>query len=298
MTVLAIKKLGNPEMKKFTLLLSCIDRPGIVATVSSFLHQAGLNILESNQFGDIKTGRFFMRVAFTTADPSSDVKQADLKEEFKEISDQFGMDWKLFDMNVNTPAVIMVSKFDHCLVDLLYRRRIGTLKMDIAAVISNHDTTREIVNREGIPFHHIPVTSDTKQDAEDKIRKIIADTGAELIILARYMQILSTDMANSYPGQIINIHHSFLPSFKGAEPYSQAYHRGVKMIGATAHYVTPNLDEGPIIAQQVVPVRHDMSVEDMIGAGQEIEQSVMAKAIRAHTEHRILLNEGKTVVFD
>ena len=157
-------------MKKFTLLLSCIDRPGIVATVSSFLHQAGLNILESNQFGDIKTDAF-MRVAFTTADPSSDVKQADLKEEFKEISDQFGMDWKLFDMNVNTPAVIMVSKFDHCLVDLLYRRRIGTLKMDIAAVISNHDTTREIVNRENIPFHHIPVTSDTKQDAEIKSGK-------------------------------------------------------------------------------------------------------------------------------
>lgn len=285
-------------MKKFTLLISCIDRPGIVATVSSFLYETGLNILESNQFGDLKTGRFFMRVAFTTADPADDVKKKELQDKFKDISEKFEMDWQLFDMNLNTPAIIMVSKFDHCLVDLLYRCRIGTLNMDIAAVISNHDTARELVDREGIPFHHIPVTADTKQDAETQIRKIISETGAELVILARYMQILSSDMTNSYPGKIINIHHSFLPSFKGAEPYSQAYHRGVKMIGATAHYVTPNLDEGPIIAQQVVPVRHDMSVEDMIGAGQEIEQSVMAKAIRAHTEHRILLNEGKTVVFD
>ncbi len=285
-------------MKKFTLLISCIDRPGIVATVSSFLYETGLNILESNQFGDLKTGRFFMRVAFTTADPADDVKKKELQDKFKDISEKFAMDWQLFDMNLNTPAIIMVSKFDHCLVDLLYRCRIGTLNMDIAAVISNHDTARELVDREGIPFHHIPVTADTKQDAETQIRKIISETSAELVILARYMQILSSDMTNSYPGKIINIHHSFLPSFKGAEPYSQAYHRGVKMIGATAHYVTPNLDEGPIIAQQVVPVRHDMSVEDMIGAGQEIEQSVMAKAIRAHTEHRILLNEGKTVVFD
>ena len=285
-------------MKKFTLLISCIDRPGIVATVSSFLYETGLNILESNQFGDLKTGRFFMRVAFTTADPADDVKKKELQDKFKDISEKFEMDWQLFDMNLNTPAIIMVSKFDHCLVDLLYRCRIGTLKMDITAVVSNHDTARELVDREGIPFHHIPVSTDTKQDAEAQISKIIAETGAELVILARYMQILSPEMANSYPGQIINIHHSFLPSFKGAEPYSQAYHRGVKMIGATAHYVTPNLDEGPIIAQQVVPVRHDMSVEDMIGAGQEIEQSVMAKAIRAHTEHRILLNEGKTVVFD
>lgn len=285
-------------MKKFTLLISCIDRPGIVAIVSSFLYETGLNILESNQFGDLKTGRFFMRVAFTTADPADDVKKKELQDKFKVISEKFEMDWQLFDMNLNTPAIIMVSKFDHCLVDLLYRCRIGTLNMDIAAVISNHDTARELVDREGIPFHHIPVTADTKQDAETQIRKIISETSAELVILARYMQILSSDMTNSYPGKIINIHHSFLPSFKGAEPYSQAYHRGVKMIGATAHYVTPNLDEGPIIAQQVVPVRHDMSVEDMIGAGQEIEQSVMAKAIRAHTEHRILLNEGKTVVFD
>ena len=285
-------------MKKFTLLISCIDRPGIVATASSFLYETGLNILESNQFGDLKTGRFFMRVAFTTADPADDVKKKELQDKFKDISEKFEMDWQLFDMNLNTPAIIMVSKFDHCLVDLLYRCRIGTLNMDIAAVISNHDTARELVDREGIPFHHIPVTADTKQDAETQIRKIISETGAELVILARYMQILSSDMTNSYPGKIINIHHSFLPSFKGAEPYSQAYHRGVKMIGATAHYVTPNLDEGPIIAQQVVPVRHDMTVEDMIGAGQEIEQSVMAKAIRAHTEHRILLNEGKTVVFD
>mgnify|MGYP001204973537 FL=1 len=285
-------------MKKFTLLISCIDRPGIVATVSSFLYETGLNILESNQFGDLKTGRFFMRVAFTTADPADDVKKKELQDKFKDISEKFEMDWQLFDMNLNTPAIIMVSKFDHCLVDLLYRCRFGTLNMDIAAVISNHDTARELVDREGIPFHHIPVTADTKQDAETQIRKIISETGAELVILARYMQILSSDMTNSYPGKIINIHHSFLPSFKGAEPYSQAYHRGVKMIGATAHYVTPTLDEGPIIAQQVVPVRHDMSVEDMIGAGQEIEQSVMAKAIRAHTEHRILLNEGKTVVFD
>jgi formyltetrahydrofolate deformylase len=285
-------------MKKFTLLLSCIDRPGIVATVSSFIHKTGLNILESNQFGDPKTGRFFMRVAFTSADPADDIKKIELEDKFKDISEQFAMDWQLFDLNLNTPAIIMVSKFDHCLVDLLYRCRIGTLKMDIAAVISNHDTARELVDREGIPFHHIPVTANTKKGAEAQTRKIISETGAELAILARYMQILSSDMTNSYPGKIINIHHSFLPSFKGAEPYSQAYHRGVKMIGATAHYVTPNLDEGPIIAQQVVPVRHDMSVEDMICAGQEIEQSVMAKAIRAHTEHRILLNEGKTVVFE
>lgn len=287
-------------MKSHTLLLSCTDRPGIVAAVSSFIHQKGLNILESSQFGDPETGRFFMRVAFTAAaaDRQAEFDRRDFEQSFTGVAEPFGMDWQLFDMSQKTPAIIMVSKFDHCLVDLLYRCRTGALKMDIAAVVSNHETARHLVDREGIAFHHIPVSPDTRAEAEAGLRKLIADTGAELIILARYMQILSADAADGLPGRIINIHHSFLPSFKGAEPYSQAYRRGVKMIGATAHYVTANLDEGPIIAQQVVPVRHDMSVEDMITAGREVEQSVMAKAVGAHTEHRILLNEGKTVVFD
>jgi formyltetrahydrofolate deformylase len=283
-------------MTQYILTLSCDDKPGIVAAVTGFLFNANMNIAESNQFGDPDTGRFFMRVGFTSTDKNGDLES--LHSDFTAIAEPFGMQWQIHDIFEKTRAIVMVSKFDHCLVDLLYRCRTDMLKMDIVAVVSNHEMTRHLVEREGIPFYYRPVTADTKAAAEAELETLIGEHDGNLIILARYMQILSEDFADRHAGQIINIHHSFLPSFKGSVPYSQAYNRGVKMIGATAHYVTASLDEGPIISQHVAPVRHDMTVNDLVKTGHEIEQSVLARAVAAHTEHRILLNKQKTVVFD
>ncbi|MGC6475163.1 MAG: formyltetrahydrofolate deformylase [Parvibaculales bacterium] len=283
-------------MTDFVLTIACPDRPGIVAHVSDYLSQNGMNITESHQFGSPETKRFFMRVGFESLGSNPDLKF--MAKDFAPISDKFDMQAKFYDMAEKPKALVLVSKFDHCLVDLLYRTRVGALNMEIAAVFSNHLDTQKLVEQEGIPFHHAQVDKQTKAAAESEIRELIARHDSELIILARYMQVLSADLARDFPGQIINIHHSFLPSFKGAVPYSRAFERGVKMIGATAHYVTENLDEGPIIAQNVAPVRHDMTVEKMVLVGREVEQQVLANAVDAHINHRVLINSHKTVVFD
>lgn len=282
-------------MTDFVLTLSCPDRPGIVAAVSDFLFNNKMNITESHQFGALETQNFFMRVRFETTE--TEMSATALEGGFTPIAEMFEMSWRLYDMSHKPNALILVSKFDHCLVDLLYRTRTGALNMNIAGIFSNHEINRPYAEREGIPFTFFEVNKDTKSESEHLLRKLVSEQNIEFLVLARYMQVLSGDFTADYPGQIINIHHSFLPSFKGAVPYSRAYERGVKMIGATAHYVTANLDEGPIISQNVAPVRHDMTVEKMVTVGREVEQQVLADAIAAHTERRILLNGHKTVVF-
>lgn len=286
-------------MTQFILSLSCPDKPGIVAAVSEFLVAQNMNITESNQFGAPETNRFFMRIGFSAVQSKPDVSS--LEKSFDAISTSFAMDWQIFDTAIKPKALILVSKFDHCLVDLIYRARVNALSIDVVGVFSNHEDTRHLVERENIPFHYQPVNSkqaDSKLEAENKLHTLIKETGAELIILARYMQVLSKEFSEQYACQIINIHHSFLPSFKGAVPYSRAFERGVKMIGATAHYVTSDLDEGPIIGQNVAPVRHDMTVEKMITVGREVEQQVLADAVSMHCERRVLLNGHKTVAFN
>ncbi len=285
-------------MPQFILILSCPDKAGIVAAVSEFLLAQNMNINESDQFGAPETNCFFMRLAFSPlATPPA---LADIEKAFAPIGEKFAMDWHIYDAAAKPKTLILVSKFDHCLVDLLYRTRIGALNIDIQAVVSNHDTARHVVEREGLAFHHHPIAAKdktSKKESEQKLHALIKETGAELIVLARYMQVLSAVFCEQYAGQIINIHHSFLPGFKGAAPYSQAFERGVKMIGATAHYVTSALDEGPIISQNTAAVRHDMSVEKMVSVGREVEQQVLAHAVALHCERRVLLNGHKTVVF-
>ncbi len=280
--------------KKFILCISCEDRLGIVARVSSFLASSNCNIIDAQQFDDAINNRFFMRVVFDPADREFE----QLKDGFAPIAKHYDMEWKMRDSSVAPKVLILVSKFDHCLVDLLYRKRIGEIDMDVVGIISNHaaqgDHSRLIP---GIPFHHLPVSKETKPQQEAEIKRIIEETGAGLVILARYMQILSDDMARYLSGRCINIHHSFLPGFKGAKPYHQAYARGVKMIGATSHYVTADLDEGPIIAQDVEAITHRDAPEDLVAKGRDVERRVLANAVRAHLEDRVLLNGDKTVVF-
>jgi formyltetrahydrofolate deformylase len=278
------------------LTLACDDKPGLVAEVTSFLARNTCNILESQQFNDVEDTQFFMRVVFDILDPALTIDA--LQNAFSGIANAQGMKWSIRDAQVRPKVLILVSRFDHCLVDLLYRVRIGELEMEIAGIISNHPEN-EVLNAQshGVPFHHLPVTPDTKADQEQAIQNIITQTGAELVILARYMQILSDDMARFLSGRCINIHHSFLPGFKGAKPYHQAFHRGVKMIGATAHYVTADLDEGPIIHQDVESITHADTPEMLIRKGRDIERRVLAEAVRLHLEDRVLLNDGKTVVF-
>lgn len=276
------------------LTLSCTDRPGITARVTSFLFERGGNVLEAQQFNDQTSGAFFMRVAF---DPGG-ADQATLRNEFAPLAAEYAMRWKLSLRDRPRRVLILVSKFDHCLADLLYRHRVGELPMDPVAIISNHP--REAISHThigDIPFHHLPVTGDTKADQEADIRRIADETGAELVVLARYMQILSDRQAAHFAGRCINIHHSFLPGFKGAKPYHQAHARGVKMIGASAHYVTTDLDEGPIIHQAVEPISHADDPDDLVRKGREIESRVLAEAVRLHLEERVLLNGSKTVVF-
>ncbi|QPC98425.1 formyltetrahydrofolate deformylase [Qipengyuania soli] len=276
------------------LTLSCADRPGITARVTSFLFERGGNILEAQQFNDRTSDAFFMRVEF---DPAN-VGRAAIREGFASIATEYAMDWKLSLRDRPRRVLLMVSKFDHCLADLLYRWRIGELPMDPVAIVSNHP--REAIEHTHlgeIPFHHLPVTRETKQEQEAQVRKIAEDTGAELVVLARYMQILSDEQAAHFSGRCINIHHSFLPGFKGAKPYHQAHERGVKMIGATAHYVTSDLDEGPIIHQAAEPISHADTPEELVRKGREIENRVLAEAVRLHLEERVLLNGKRTVVF-
>ena len=276
------------------LTLSCADRPGITARVTSFLFERGGNILEAQQFNDRTSDAFFMRVEF---DPGS-TERAAIRDEFAVLAGEYAMDWKLSLRDRPRRVLLMVSKFDHCLADLLYRWRVGELAMDPVAIVSNHP--REAIEHThlgDIPFHYLPITRDTKAEQEAQVRAVAQQTGAELVILARYMQILSDEQAAHFAGRCINIHHSFLPGFKGAKPYHQAHERGVKMIGATAHYVTADLDEGPIIHQAAEPISHADTPEELVRKGREIENRVLAEAVRLHLEELVLLNGKRTVVF-
>jgi len=286
--------LSEPQAERFVLTLSCTDRMGIVADVSHFLFEHRCNIVDSAQFGDPDNGVFFMRTSFQS---QTSLTAAALDREFSPVREKFAMNCAFHVQGAKLPALVLVSKFGHCLNDLLYRQRIGALPAEIRAIVSNHPDFADVAAAARIPFHHLPVTAATKAAQETALLDIARQAGVELIVLARYMQVLSPDLCAFYSGRIINIHHSFLPSFKGARPYKQAHQRGVKLIGATAHYVTGNLDEGPIIEQAVERVAHDFSVEDMVAAGRDLESVVLARAVKWHAEHRILLNGGRTVIF-
>ncbi len=278
----------------FVFTLSCEDRPGIVAAVTSELFELGANIAESNQFWDRQTNRFFMRIAFTG--PETMTRQ-DIERALKRPIDRFAMETALMNTAEKPKTIIMVSKFDHAIRHLLYQIRVGWLDAEVVAVVSNHEDSRHLAEIEGIPYHCWPVSKGNKEEQEAKLLTLATETGADLIVLARYMQVLSDNLSRRLYGKIINIHHSFLPSFKGAKPYHQAHERGVKLIGATAHYVTPDLDEGPIIDQETERVTHAMSPDDLIAAGRDIESRVMARAVKHHLERRVILNGRKTVVF-
>ena len=282
-------------MTEYLLTLSCHNQPGIVAAVATTIFNHGGNITEASQFDDAVARQFFMRLVFTVGDTAD---EAALGADLGAIAEKFAMDWQWRRRDRLQKVLILVSKFDHCLVDLLYRLKMGEIAMDVVGVVSNHP--REAlgdVNLGSIPFHHLPVTRDTKSAQEAQIRAIVDATGAELVVLARYMQILSDDMAAWLSGRCINIHHSFLPGFKGAKPYHQAHERGVKLIGATAHYVTGDLDEGPIIEQDVERITHADQAEDLVRKGRDIERRVLARAVQLHLDGRSLLHGHKTVVF-
>ena len=281
-------------MSKYTLTVACVSRRGIVAAIAAFLADRGCNITDSSQFDDTETGRFFMRVSFVSEEA---VPLDRLRAEFVAAAAPFAMDWAIHDESARLKVVIMVSRFGHCLNDLLYRWRIGALPIDIVAVISNHLEYQKVVVNHDIPFHYVRVTRENKPEAEARQMAILRESGAELVVLARYMQVLSEEMCREMSGRIINIHHSFLPSFKGANPYKQAYERGVKLIGATSHYVTTDLDEGPIIEQDTIRVTHAQSAEDYVSLGRDVESQVLARAIHAHIHRRVFLNGNKTVVF-
>ncbi|MFI5667050.1 formyltetrahydrofolate deformylase [Streptomyces sp. NPDC051704] len=280
--------------QQYVLTLSCPDKQGIVHAVSSYLFMTGCNIEDSRQFGDHDTGLFFMRVHFSADAP---VTLDKLRASFAAIGDSFRMDWQLHRSDERMRIVLMVSKFGHCLNDLLFRSSIGALPVEIAAVVSNHTDFAELVRSYGVPFHHIPVTKETKADAEAQLLALVRDENVELVVLARYMQVLSDTLCKELSGRIINIHHSFLPSFKGAKPYHQAHARGVKLIGATAHYVTADLDEGPIIEQEVERVGHEVTPDQLVAVGRDVECQALARAVKWHSEHRVLLNGTRTVVF-
>ena len=277
----------------YVLTLSCPDRRGIVHAVSGFLFEHGGNIEEAAQYNDQGTGLFFMRVQFAC----DQLTHADLSSRLATFAEPFQMTWKLHDSAQPMRTVILVSKEGHCLNDLLFRWKSGLLPVDVRAIISNHREFYQLAASYNIPFHHLPVTAATKAQVEAKQLEIIESEGAELVVLARYMQILSNDLCKQLAGRAINIHHSFLPSFKGAKPYYQAHDRGVKLIGATAHYVTADLDEGPIIEQDVARVDHSKSVEDLTTLGRDTESQVLARAVTGHSEHRVQINGHKTVIF-
>ena len=281
--------------REYVLTLSCPDKPGIVYAVSSFLVQHSANILASQQYGESPDGRFFMRVHFCLPPPGRPL--AELERGFSWVAEAFHMAWQLHDQATRVRTLIMVSRLGHCLNDLLFRWKTGSLPVSVVGVVSNHDDFGELAASYRIPFHHIPVTSETRTAAESQLLEVIDGTGADLIVLARYMQILSGEVCKRVEGRMINIHHSFLPSFKGAKPYHQAHARGVKLVGATAHYVTPDLDEGPIIEQDVIRVNHTLSPERLAEAGRDVEAQVLARAVTWHAEHRVLLNDDRTVVF-
>ncbi|MCD0445277.1 formyltetrahydrofolate deformylase [Glycomyces sp. A-F 0318] len=277
---------------QFVLTLSCPDRLGIVYAVSGFLTRRDANIEDSQQFSEHGSGRFFMRVEFRTEAPRDELAVG-----FAEIAREFDMDWRLHDRSVKPRVLIMASKQGHCLNDLLYRFRIGALHGEAAAVASNHPDWADLAASSGVPFHYLPVGAEGRAAQEQQVLDLIQAEGIDVVVLARYMQILSSEFCAKLPGRILNIHHSFLPSFKGARPYHQAHARGVKLIGATCHYVTADLDEGPIIDQEVARVDHAMSPEDFVAAGRDLESTCLARGLAAHLDQRILLNGHSTVVF-
>ena len=280
----------------FVLRLRCPDQPGIVHAVTGFLVQYGGNIIQSQQYGDADTGRFFLRVHFEVFDAGVDLES--LREAFGSVAARFSMEWELWTAGAPYRTLIMVSKFGHCLNDLLFRWSTGALQIEIPAIVSNHRDLAGLAEFYGIPFHHIPVTPATKVQAENELRALMAEHDVELTVLARYMQIISDELCQQLTGKAINIHHSFLPSFKGAKPYHQAHARGVKLIGATAHYVTAALDEGPIIEQEVIRVDHRRTAEQFVQMGRDVEARTLAQAVQWHAEHRVLLDGNRTVVFN
>ncbi len=277
----------------YVLRLSCDDKPGIVAAVASTLSNTECNIEESSQFNDHLSGQFYMRVVFT---PMEDNAYTHFQKKFEDIADEYAMDWHVCDFTKKLKTLIMVSQHDHCLHDLLYRRRTRQLPIEITGVVSNHEVTRDMVESHKIPFHYLPVTKENKKTQEKDVRQLIKDTDSELIVMARYMQILTEDFCHNHKGRVINIHHSFLPGFKGARPYHQAYERGVKIIGATAHFATSDLDEGPIITQDIAPVDHTHTPQKMQAMGRDIESRVLARAIHQYAERRIFLNGRRTII--
>ena len=289
--------MSNSSAHSFLLTFACADRVGIVSAVSGFLAERDGFILDSQQFADTESDRFFMRVLFKGAGPRfvSDIDL--LRNEFQLVADRFTLDHALNITDQKRRVVIAVSKGNHCLADLLHRWSSGTLPVDIAAVVSNHENCRKLTEWHGVPFHYLPVTDASRATQEQAILDVVSETGSELLVLARYMQILSEEMTEALAGRCINIHHSFLPSFKGSQPYHRAHDRGVKLIGATAHYVTRDLDEGPIVEQAVERVDHRATVNDMIRIGRDIEARVLARAVSLWGEHRIFQNGMRTVVF-
>jgi len=280
--------------QEFILTLSCPDKPGIVYAVSSFLVQHSGNIVDSQQYGQPDDGRFFMRVHFSVPPPGRPT--AELERDFSWVAESFHMSWRLHEASERTRTLLMVSRLGHCLNDLLFRWKSGSLPVDIVGVVSNHEDFRDLTESYKLPFHCIPVTPQTKPAAEATLLSLIDETKTELVVLARYMQILSPEVCKRVEGRMINIHHSFLPSFKGAKPYHQAYAKGVKLVGATAHYVTPDLDEGPIIEQGLLRVDHAYSPQRLAEAGRDVEAQVLARAVTWHAEHRVLLNGNRTVI--
>ncbi|WP_332119018.1 formyltetrahydrofolate deformylase [Azorhizobium caulinodans] len=280
----------------FVLKFSCPDRAGIVAAVSTFLYEQGCNILEAQQFDDTESNRFFMRVAFNVIEGTADLPR--IRTAFGAVADGFKLDWSMRDPAEKRRVLLLVSKFDHCLADLLYRWRIGEIPMEITGIISNHPIeTYAHLDFDGIPFHHLPVSKATKMEQEAQVWRIFQESGSEMAVLARYMQVLSDGLSAKLSGRCINIHHSFLPGFKGAKPYHQAHQRGVKLIGATAHYVTSDLDEGPIIEQDVERITHQDSPDDLVRKGRDIERRVLARALAWHLQDRVIPNGHKTIVF-
>lgn len=283
------------DAPRFYLTISCPDVVGVVSAVSTMLTEANCFITESNHFGDPETNVFFMRTVLEPRSPG--FTRAAFAATFAPIAAKFSMDWSLHDARIPPRVLILVSKFDHCLQDLLYRKRTGSLMMEVPAIVSNHVTLAPLAEQARIPFVHLPVTAETKATAEARLFEIIEDTRSEFVVLARYMQVLSNEACGRLPGRVVNIHHSFLPSFKGAKPYHQAFERGVKLVGATAHFVTADLDEGPIIAQAVAPVDHTFDAEAMVEQGRDVESQVLARALRKLIERRVFLNGHRTVVF-
>ena len=278
----------------FILVLSCDDKPGIVAAVTTELAGLGANIAESSQFWDRHTNSFFMRIAFQAPDG---MVRDDIERALRPAVDRFQMRTTLTEATRRPRIVILVSKFDHALLHLLYQIRVGWLNAEVVAIVSNHEDSRRTAELEAIPYHHWPVSKTNKEEQEEKLLHLVQETGADLVILARYMQVFSDTLSKRLYGKAINIHHSFLPSFKGAKPYHQAHERGVKLIGATAHYVTPDLDEGPIIEQETERVSHALTADDFVASGRDIESRVLARAVKLHLERRVMLNGHKTVVF-